>query len=59
MGMQRESRFVITPIRGTKVVQQQKRIEVIECLRANAPLQLYPRAFDHGLGLDDSLDVSW
>src|SRR5262245_55812922 len=59
VGMQGKSGFVVTSIRGSKVVQQQKWIEVVECLRSDASLKSHPRPFDDSLGLDDLLDASW
>src|SRR6266481_5450739 len=59
MGMQRETGFVVAPLRGSKVVQQQKRIEIVQGLRSNASLQLHTRAFDDRLRLNDLLDRSW
>ena len=53
MGMQGETGFVIASIRGSKVVQQQKRIEIVQSLRSNASLQLYACPFDDRLGLND------
>jgi hypothetical protein len=58
MGVQGESGFVIASIRGSKVVQQQKWIEVVQSLRSNASLKSHTCPFDDCLGLKDLLDAS-
>src|SRR4029434_3755896 len=58
MGMQGESGLVIASICGSKVVQQQKWIEVVQGLRSNASLKPYACPFDNSLGLNDLFDAS-
>ena len=53
MRMQRETRLVIGGIFRLEMIQQQKRIEVIQCMRADAAFEPNAGAFDDRLRLDD------
>lgn len=56
--MQWKAGFVIRRVARGKVIQQQKRIQIIQRSRANASLEVYSCAFDDRLGLDDLLYLS-
>src|SRR2546425_8729857 len=56
MGMPGESGEVVLRVVVAEVVQQQERIEIAGVPEAERPAQLYARAFDGGLRLDDRLD---
>ena len=49
----REARLVVHRVGRLEVVEQQKRVQMIERARPQAPAQAHAGAFDDGLGLDD------
>jgi hypothetical protein len=58
MRMKRETAFIILPIAGAEMIEQQEWIEIIEGPSANASLQSHPSALYDRLRLDDAFDFS-
>src|SRR5258705_12168666 len=56
--VQAEAGLVIGGIVGSEVIQQQKRIEVVQAPCANTSLEPYSRSFNDRLGLDNLYDLS-
>ena len=56
MRMPRETGAVIVGTIVAKIVQQQERIEFAGVAETESAAQLYARAFDGGLGLNDAFD---
>src|SRR5258708_6035148 len=58
MRVQREPGFVIRGVSGSKMVQQQERIKIVQRRGANTSPQPHSGSFDHGLRLDYSFYAS-
>jgi len=54
--MPRKSRQIVCRVVITKIIEQQKRIEILGFAKAEGALQPDASAFDGGLGFNDPLD---